>query len=492
MSESRTHQDDRAAAGVASPPSSLTPGATGPVAPPVPLRRWLVSRVLPASGIVLLGLVLIMLSDHEHEPLRPRPDLHIMRYVGAAIVVLGWVGASIMCAWRLRRVTNGASRAIWIPVVLTTPMVMVVPIITVAIANDWSTFPVAALMIGTTTSGMGLILRGLTRRVGASRHCPKCEYQFDFSETAAPGLCPECATAWIGQLRVGAVRFSKPRIALGAALAALPLLVLVLPWGQLLMPASWPTTALVAHARVFKLTGWVYDELLSRPLTGPETDQVALMMLEARQSDRYARTLSSRWLQNARRFGLLSPELEAKVQQEPLDIRLSVPVSARAGRRIKLTLYSDDPFPVTFNAFNPISVTVDGVEVVEKEWTAYASQLHPYSIRRGEEAPLSAIAPQKLGTVSMTVKLSVPFLPFGGKAVGPPRIITLTRELEIGQRKTRAHRPRLVVSAVSSRRPPEVCGEAGGTAAPREPSARRLVLAACAATGQRRLLAQDL
>jgi hypothetical protein len=134
-------------------------------------------------------------------------------------------------------------------------------------------------MFGTT-----LIAGGVTRRVGESLHCPKCEYEYAYAEPAdAPLRCPECGAHWIGLLKKGR-RVRSPRMmTAGIVVCTLGLLIASPVFYMRSLAPQLPTGVLCASVYVNPGSSFgAWEELAKRPLSEGWIRRLAAMAIERR------------------------------------------------------------------------------------------------------------------------------------------------------------------------------------------------------------------
>ncbi|MBX9737011.1 MAG: hypothetical protein K2X32_08795, partial [Phycisphaerales bacterium] len=292
--------DDPAAVPTGNPAAkSTTAAASSPAEVRIPTRDWVRRRVLPLGLAMVAGWIVTAIGVGEVEPLRPRPDLTAVRWVGFAMVFAASILLSIVVGRRFRVKEGEGQPPRWMPFVGMIAFVIAMPLVPVAIHNRWSIFADNGFTHAVTFGGVLLIYSGLKRRVGTSRHCPGCDYEYNFKPDDAPPRCPECGVRWNGRLVVGVVERSVPRIVAGSLVLLFPFVMIVMPWRSVLPMGSVPTGALVAHIRVFGLTPLVADELAARKPSVSETDDIARVMIEELWAGDFQSSLANSWLSSA-------------------------------------------------------------------------------------------------------------------------------------------------------------------------------------------------
>lgn len=123
--------------------------------------------------------------------------------------------------------------------------------------------------------GVALIHMGKKRRVGSTRHCPKCDYPcLDAAGTEA-SRCPECGTEWLGKWILGDF-VGKPHLR-DAGIAVLATgVVILMGLARFNQGTSWtPTRVLLWQARYLTDDAGLWAEISHRTLTPAQADALA-------------------------------------------------------------------------------------------------------------------------------------------------------------------------------------------------------------------------
>ena len=185
--------------------------------------------------------------------------------------------------------------------------------------------------------GVGLIVAGRGSRVGDSRHCPKCDYEFAFAEDDpdAPIRCPECGTGWLGRLVTGRKVRSPSLFWSGVAvLAGTALLVAAALQGSGLSRAL-PTPALIAWAgsplNIRGKSAWA--ELANRTLTPEQRARLAARLINRRRDGRWWLGIgATEWLEAEVAAGTLPPDVHERFCAEMFTgAEIDAPRSVRVG-----------------------------------------------------------------------------------------------------------------------------------------------------------------
>lgn len=186
-----------------------------------------------------------------------------------------------------------------------------------------------------------LIGAGVAQRRGESRHCPRCDYEFAFTDEAlAPHRCPECGSPWLGLLVRGRRSRSPRLIGAGVAVLVLAFLVVMGPFAGPMGPSRHlPTPALVAWlgAAKYDEAGWA--AIAGRTLTPAQTASLASRLLDRRRADRFALGVgATRWLDAQIVTASLPPELTERFFAEMFTGAIYAPRQVRRGRAFDVGL----------------------------------------------------------------------------------------------------------------------------------------------------------
>ncbi len=389
-------------------------------------------RVLPLALAIVAGWVVTAIGVGEVEPLRPRPDLTAMRVAGPLIAFAASIALSIVVGRRFRVKEGEGHAPRWLPLIAMCFFFTALPLISVAFENRWSVAFDSVTTHALAFGGVFLIYSGVKRRVGTSRHCPGCDYEYNFNPDDGPPRCPECGERWTGRLVVGVVERSAPRIVAGSLVLLLPFVMLFVPWGAVLPMGSVPTAALVAHIRVFGLSLLVYNELEVRTLSPAEINEVAAVLVEARRADGYRSSLANTWLSKAPVATRLSPEIKGQLQAFDADVRLSIPWSGVVGEAFPVLLYKPGATrPLFFDRIDVVELLVDGekMPLIVKQIDYWG--LDPTRLANGFKRRFADGIAKRSGRVEVSVVISLQPPHYGTAAADPPRRVRLTREIDI-------------------------------------------------------------
>jgi len=188
-------------------------------------------------------------------------------------------------------------------------------------------------------AGFMLIASGLTRRVGDTKHCPGCEYEYRFTDDDAPIRCPECGQGWLGRLKTGR-RVRSPRRIVAGVLVAVVFSIAFQPIFWLGSVARFlPTPVLGSIVYLLPETsgdGW--DELSSRKLSEGWTLTLAKRFLSYRATTGTHLYGGDNWFNAMNAGGSLAPDLVERYYRESFVAELAGPSTARVGEAFDVKL----------------------------------------------------------------------------------------------------------------------------------------------------------
>ncbi len=190
--------------------------------------------------------------------------------------------------------------------------------------------PNASLCVMSGLAGARLIYSGLTRRVGQTLHCSRCNYQI--IDTSLPRRCPECAGVWAHRLVRGKVERSMPLFSVGIilvfvmTLAPIPRLEVSRAFIRRQMSTAWilsqAETAL-AEGRLFDNGLWI--ELAKRPLTENQAQHLADIVLAQSAAGKLRDFSAMQWLENLVFAGKAPRAAAEGFMNQALAFQVSVP-----------------------------------------------------------------------------------------------------------------------------------------------------------------------
>ncbi|MBC7771535.1 MAG: hypothetical protein H7210_03465 [Pyrinomonadaceae bacterium] len=189
-------------------------------------------------------------------------------------------------------------------------------------------------------AGFSLVQFGWGRRVGESRHCPRCEYEFGFTDDAdAPIRCPECGTGWLGRLKKGRHIRSRKLMIFGVVFACSALFVLnpvfYLPW----LAPRIVTPILFAGLYVAPKGGYTaWGELINRPLDHDWTLVLARKVLSLRREKTWSDGGASEWFEAMMANNQIPADLTDRYYRESLEAHIHAPTRVKPGSSFTVSL----------------------------------------------------------------------------------------------------------------------------------------------------------
>lgn len=361
--------------------------------------------------IVSLALLQAGARDPE-EPLEPDELERMLRIAGALSIGLTLFGVLMHAGFRVkdRPVARVAlQRGVVGGIVCLQGLFHV--LFRYVIAGSWRTAwqQSAGMVVMMTGMGIsfGLLAWGWTRRVGTSRHCAACEYEYNFTNEEAPAKCPECGAAWLRTLKVGRRERSPRRVVWGVVclLLTLGLSFDVVP---AVVGSGWlGNGVLKAMATVAPKTYWVYQELETRKLTTAEADAWAELVLNIRLADHEGESFGVNWLRAGLALGKFSPSVVERCERESVLPRLATVRAGKAGSMVPVMVWSK-----TRSELVPTRIAIRGYRVDGGEASGAVNRWIPdlefgwYSLRYAPNPTRAEVRlPLKPGrcTVSVTV-----------------------------------------------------------------------------------------
>ncbi|MBX3381191.1 MAG: hypothetical protein KF805_13940 [Phycisphaeraceae bacterium] len=203
--------------------------------------------------------------------------------------------------------------------------------------------PNATLCILAGLAGARLLYSGLTRRVGNTLHCSRCNYHI--VDTSLPRRCPECAGVWAHRLVRGRITRSTRLVSAGVlllfifTLAPVPRLEISRAFIRRQMSTAW----IVSQASESLKDGLVYDadlwrELGKRTLTDQQAQTLADLVLRHTASNTLRDFASMTWLENLVFSGKAPRRAADAFMELSIAFQLSAPQNVYAGRNVPLRI----------------------------------------------------------------------------------------------------------------------------------------------------------
>lgn len=203
--------------------------------------------------------------------------------------------------------------------------------------------PNATLCIFSGLAGARLLYSGLTRRIGNTLHCSRCNYHI--VDTSLPRRCPECSGVWAHRLVRGKVTRSTRLISAGVlllfilTLAPLPRFAVSRAFIRRQMTTSW----IVSQAASSLKDGLTYDvdlwrELGKRTLTEQQARSLASPILQQSASNQLRDYGALTWLENLVFDGKAPPTVTDAFMDQSLSFELTGPQHNFVGRASPLRI----------------------------------------------------------------------------------------------------------------------------------------------------------
>lgn len=201
--------------------------------------------------------------------------------------------------------------------------------------------PNATLCIFAGIAGVRLLYSGLTKRIGNTLHCSRCNYQI--VDTSLPRRCPECAGVWAHRLVRGKITRSTRLISSGVlllfvfTLAPLPRLEVSRAFIRRQMTTSW----IVSQASEALKDGLVFDadlwrELGKRSLTDQQAEGLANLVLRQTAANALRDYASLTWLEDLVFSGKAPRKAADAFMNLSIAFQLSGPYQVFVGREVPL------------------------------------------------------------------------------------------------------------------------------------------------------------
>jgi hypothetical protein len=203
--------------------------------------------------------------------------------------------------------------------------------------------PNATLCILSGLAGARLLYSGLTRRIGNTLHCSRCNYHI--VDTSLPRRCPECAGVWAHRLVRGKITRSTRLIYAGVlllfifTLAPVPRFEISRSFIRRQMATSW----IVSQAATSLQDGLVYDadlwrELGKRTLTDQQAKSLASPILDQSATNNLRDYAALTWLENLVFDGKAPRSVADAFMDQSLAFQLTGPPHTFVGRGAPLRI----------------------------------------------------------------------------------------------------------------------------------------------------------
>jgi len=189
-------------------------------------------------------------------------------------------------------------------------------------------------------AGFFLAQCGWTRRVGDTKHCPQCEYEFGHAdETDAPIRCPECGTGWLGRLKKGRRVRSRKLIVIGIVGGFLTMILLNPIFYFPALAPRLATPVLFVGLYAAPRSGFsAWGELITRPLDPHWAQIMAEKVLALRQERNWTDSGWSEWFEAMIATNQIPASLVDRYYRESFCADLVVPTHVKPGESFSAML----------------------------------------------------------------------------------------------------------------------------------------------------------
>lgn len=253
--------------------------------------------------------------------------------------------------------------------------------------------------------GTILIGSGIARRVGDSRHCPRCEYEFAYQDEAkAPIRCPECGSGWLGLLRKGKRARSPRMMAAGIVIVFAGLLLgnPVFYMGPLAPRLATPLlyTSLSTSPRGM-YEAW--NELATRPLDEPWVRRMGERVIEQRSRSSFDPGPTG-WFEAMILAGTMPQDLAARFYREGFLADLMAPRRATLGEPFEVHLRVRRATPgskLSLGVMFAGYMLEDEPGIGRLNETQWAFRLSPSPFQRGRDVFSTTLTPHRRGNLRL-------------------------------------------------------------------------------------------
>lgn len=222
--------------------------------------------------------------------------------------------------------------------------------------------PNLSLCLFSGITGARLVYSGMTRRIGDTLHCSRCNYQI--IDTSLPRRCPECAGVWAHRLVRGRILRSTRLISAGIILlfictfAPIPRLEISRAFIRRQMATAWILSEATKSLKEnYTLDAELWRELSKRKLSDQQARSLADLVLRGTANNSLRDNGAYLWLEDLVFSGQAPRSAADSFMDLSLAFQIVAPRSSYAGR----------PFPVTVQALELRRVPRDRIAVC-LEW----------------------------------------------------------------------------------------------------------------------------
>ncbi|MBX3390411.1 MAG: hypothetical protein KF691_13255 [Phycisphaeraceae bacterium] len=222
--------------------------------------------------------------------------------------------------------------------------------------------PNLSLCLFSGLAGARLVYSGMTRRIGDTLHCSRCNYQI--IDTSLPRRCPECAGVWAHRLLRGRIVRSTKLISAGIILlfictfAPIPRLEVGRAFIRRQMATAWIfSEATKSLKENYMLDAELWRELSKRKLTDQQAQSLADLVLRGTANNSLRDNGAYRWLEDL----VFSGQAPRTAADGFMDLSLAFQIVAPRSS------FAGSPVPVTIQALELRRVPRDRIAVC-LEW----------------------------------------------------------------------------------------------------------------------------
>lgn len=192
-------------------------------------------------------------------------------------------------------------------------------------------------------AGARLVYSGMTRRIGDTLHCSRCNYQI--IDTSLPRRCPECSGVWAHRLVRGRIVRSTKLISAGIILlfictfAPIPRLEISRAFIRRQMATAWILSeASKSLGENYTLDAELWRELSKRQLTEQQAGALADLVLRATANNALRDNGAFLWLEDLVFSGRAPRAAADGFMDLSLTFQLTAPRSSFTGRAIPVSI----------------------------------------------------------------------------------------------------------------------------------------------------------
>lgn len=190
-------------------------------------------------------------------------------------------------------------------------------------------------------AGARLVYAGMTRRIGTTFHCSKCNYEI--RDTSLPRRCPECSAIWARKLSRGRIERSVKLIGVGClllfllTLAPLPRIGFAKSFILRQMATSWilsQAQSALTQQTAFDSSLW--GELSRRKLTEAQATPLAEIVLQQSGNGKLRDYQAMAWLEDLIFSGQAATAVSDAYLSKALQFQLFAPAGATVLQQIPI------------------------------------------------------------------------------------------------------------------------------------------------------------